>query len=324
MAPSFHDIPLTDIALDDDTFLVTYRPEMYMLQRSVARTGVLTPLHLRRLSDQRRLQIVCGSKRVQACRQTGHADVPALVHDAAELSEEQAFLLAVHDNLGCRTLNVVEKGRILRQLRDVFHYDETVLVEAWCPLLDLHPRPETLEAYCRLITLDDALQAATVEGTLPLETALWIGRHAPADHQALLSVFTGLKIGRNRAREFATWLDDICHRDDCGAADLLQRLGVLAILAEPQLAGPQKLERVRRLVHEARYPHLSAHEQHFREILRRLRLPSQINLRPPPYFEGQQYQVTFGFRSGRELQQYAQRLLEVTADEALDELLALL
>jgi ParB-like chromosome segregation protein Spo0J len=161
MTPSFHYVPLTDIALDDGAFIVTYRPEVHALQHSVARAGVLTPLHLRRASEQGCLQVVCGSKRLRACQHTGHTSVPALVYGAAELSEEQAFLLAVYDNLGCRTLNVVEKGRILRRLREDFHYDATVLIEEFCPLLALPPRAETLEAYCTLVTLDDALQAAT-------------------------------------------------------------------------------------------------------------------------------------------------------------------
>src|SRR5919198_5974028 len=113
MAPIFRHVPLTEIALDDHTFIVTYRPEMQALQRSVARVGVLTPLHLRQPSDQAPLQVVCGSKRLLACQQTGHTGVPALVYNAIELPEQQAFLLALYDNLGCRTFNAVEKGRIL-------------------------------------------------------------------------------------------------------------------------------------------------------------------------------------------------------------------
>jgi hypothetical protein len=324
MAPVFQHVPLTDIAFDDHTFLVTYRPEMHALQRSVACTGVLTPLHLRRVSGSAGLQVACGFKRLQACQHAGRPSVPALVYSMADLPDEQGFLLAVYDNLGCRALNAVEKGRILRRLQDDFHYDATVLIEKFCPLLDLPPRRETLHAYTRLTRLDDALQAATVEGALPLDTVLWIGQHPPQDRQALLSLFTGLKIGSNRAREFATAIAEICQRDDCDVTSLLQRQGVPAILAAVQLSGPQKVERVRRTLHDTRYPLFSAHEQRFQETLRRLRLPSQISLRPPPYFEGQQYQVGFSIRSREELQQYAQRLLDTASDTALDDLFALL
>ena len=190
--------------------------------------------------------------------------------------------------------------------------------------MDLPPRAETLEAYGRLATLEDSLQAAVVEGSLPLETALWIGTYAADDHQALLELFTGLRVGPNRAREFVTYIDEICQRDACTPATLLQALAVPALLAATQLSGPQKIESVRRVLRQARYPQLSTYEQRFQEAARRLRLPSQISLRPPPYFEGQQYQVTLSFGQRQELQQYAQRLLDAAQHEALDTLLELL
>jgi DNA-directed RNA polymerase specialized sigma24 family protein len=158
MAPLFRQVALTEIALDDRTFIVTYRPEMHALQRSIAHIGVLTPVHLRRPADQSALQVVCGSKRLLACQQTGHTSVPALVYSAAELPEPQAFLLALHDNLGCRVLNAVEKARILWRLRQEFAVQPATLQQQFCPLLDLPPRAETLHAYCALATLEDALQ----------------------------------------------------------------------------------------------------------------------------------------------------------------------
>jgi len=324
MAPVFRHVLLTEIALHDHTFIVTYRPEIQALQRSVAHVGVLTPLHLRQPFEQAPLQVVCGSKRLLACQQTGHTSVPALVYSAAELSEHQAFLLALHDNLGCRVLNAVEKARLLLRLRQHFHYQPGALLQEFCALLDLPRRVETLEAYCRLATLEDSLQAAVVEGALPLETALWIGAYVAEDRQALLRLFTGLKVGTNRAREFATYIDEICQRDACSPAGLLQELDVPTLLADAQLSGPQKLESVRHVLRQTRYPQLSTYEQRFQEAAQRLRLPPQISLRPPPYFEGQQYQVTLSFGQRQELQHYAQRLLDAAEHEALDALLELL
>jgi ParB-like chromosome segregation protein Spo0J len=322
--PVLQDVPCRDITRDDQTFSVTYRPALQALRQSVARMGVLTPLHLRRVSAQMPLQVVCGTKRLQVCEETGQDTVPALVYSATELPDEPAFLLAVYDNLGCRALNAVEKGRILRRLQADFRYAPTRLLEEFCPLLDLPPRLESVAAYCTLTTLDDALQAAVVAERLPLETALWIGQQAPEDRQALVGLFTGLKLGVNRAREFTAAIEDMCRRDRCGAAALLHRLGVSVLGADAQLAEPQKVERLRRLLHEARYPLFSAHEQRFQETLRRLRLPASVSLRPPPYFEGQHYQVSFTFRTRQELQQAAQRLLEAATNAAIDDLLTLL
>jgi len=324
MAPVFQHVALTDIACDGSPFVVTYRPALQALQRSVARAGVRTPVHLRQEPGQPGYQVICGAKRWHACHGAGHATVPALIHSATELSHEQAFLLAVYDNVGCRVLNAVEKARILLRLRDEFGYATAVLTAEFCPLLDLPPQAETLVAYCALATLDEALQAGVVDGDLPLDTALWIGRQPRENLPALLALFTGLKLGSNRAREFVAMLEDICRRGGSNAAAVLQALHVPDILAAPHLSGPQKIEQVRRVLHTARYPRFSAYEQQFQETLRQLRLPAPVQLRPPPYFEGQQYQVTFGFRTRQELQQYAQRLLEAADHPACDDLLALL
>src|SRR5262249_38011592 len=137
MAPVLRQVALTEIALDDRTFIVTYHPEMHALQRSVAHVGVLTPLHLRQPSDQAPLQVVCGSERLLAWQQSGQTSVPALVYSAADLSEAQAFLLALHDNLGCRVLNAVEKARTLWRLRQDFQVQPVALLQDFCPLLDI-------------------------------------------------------------------------------------------------------------------------------------------------------------------------------------------
>ena len=109
-----------------------------------------------------------------------------------------------------------------------------------------------------------------------------------------------------------------------GSIDLALMVYDSEDVAEAQLSGPQKLDSIRRALRQARYPQLSTYEQRFQEAARRLRLPPQISLRPPPYFEGQQYQVTLSFGQRQELQQYAQRLLDASGHAALDILLELL
>ena len=325
MAPVLQSVALEDIDLEDETFIVTYRPQMASLQRSVAQAGVLTPVHLRQVVGSPRLQIVCGAKRLRACQQAGQARLPALVYTAAELSDEAALLLMLHDNLGCRELNAVEKGRVLRRLQYTLRYDVGRLLEVFCPLLELPPRIETLERYGTLVTLDDTLQAAVVDGLMPLEIALWMGQQAAPEQQALLALFTaGMKLSSNRAREFVALIEDICHRDGLGAAALLRSLGVPELLDDATLSGPQKVEQVRRRLRTQRYPRLSTHEQCFQNAVRELRLPPHISLQPPPYFDGQQYQIAFRFGSREALQACAQRLLDAASDPALEALLTLL
>ena len=324
MAPAFRYVDTAEIDMDDLACVVTYRPQLTALQRSIADAGVLTPLHLRARRDRAPLQLVCGWKRLLACQQTGQRQVPALVYEADELTDEAALLLAVRDNLGCRALNAVEKGRVLNRLRAQFHYSVDELARTWCPRLDLAPRPDVVEAHCALTRLDAVLQDAVLDGVLSLEAALWMGGLEALDREALLPLFTELKLGQNRAREFVGLIDEICLRDDCGAAQLWAELELADVLRDASLSGPQRIEHVRRLLRTRRYPMLRAHEEVFETARRDLRLPSPISLQPPPYFDGSQYQVNFRFGSREELRAYAQKLLEASDAEALDALLKLL
>ncbi len=324
MAPAFRTVDTTEIDADDLTCVVTYRPQLAALQRSIAAAGVLTPLQLRARDGRERLQLISGWKRLLACQQTGHMQVPALIYDADELSDEAALLLAVHENLGCRSLNAVEKGRVLQRLREQFHYAADELVKTWCPRLEVAPRLDALEAHCTLTTLDEALQDAVVANTLPLETALWIGEQEAADRQVLLPLFTDLKLGQNRAREFVNLIDEICLRDGCSVVQLWAELELADILRDTDLPGPQRIEHLRRQLRTWRYPMFRAHEEQLEAARRALRLPSQISLQPPPYFDGSQYQVSFRFSSREELQAYAQKLLDSASAEALEVLLRLL
>ena len=318
--PTFGYIQAAGIAAGDHPFVVTYRPRMQRLVDSVARVGVLTPLHLRRTAKRAPLQLVAGFKRLCAARQSGQPAVPALIYEVNELPDEQAFLLAVHDNLPCRSFNAVEKGRILRRLRHDFRYPDEALIQEFCPLLDLPPRADVLRGYCTLATLDESLQAATVDYSLPVDVALWVSGLEPADRQAVLPLFTTLQLGSNRAQECAAYIDEVCQRDACTAAALFERLDIAALLADAQRSGPQKRETLRQALRQARYPQLTAHEQRYREAVRRLRLPPAVSLRPPPYFESRQYQVSFSFGGKQELHQAAQRLLDAADSEAADDL----
>ncbi len=324
MVSAFRDVDVMDIDTDDLSCVATYRPDMAALQRSIADAGVLTPLHLRALGGRDKLQLVSGWKRVTACRETGRTHVPALIHDASELSDEAAFLLAVHENLGCRTLNAVEKGRVLRRLQLSFEYSVDDLVSTWCPRLGIPPQLEAFEDHCRLITLDTSLQEAVVIGHLPLETALWIGEQATADREVLQSTFTQLKLGQNRTREFVTLIDEICLRDECGVVQLWEALDLAGVLHDPDLSGPQRVDQLRRRLRMCRYPRFQAHEQAFEAARRELRLPSQISLQPPPYFDGSQYHISFRFGTREALQAYAQKLLDAAEADAIETLLGLL
>ena len=213
----------------------------------------------------------------------------------------------------------MEKARILQRLRHDFQYPDADLTEQFCPLLDLPPRADTLQAYCTLATLDDVLQAATVENGLPVDVAVWVGSLDTADRQAVLPLFAGLQLGSNRAQECAAYIDEVCQRDVCTAAALLSGSAYPPCSPTHSVPGRRNAKRCDTPCAKRATPNSPPTNSATGKPPRRLRLPPAITLRPPPYFEKRQYQVSFSFSQRQELRHAAQRLLDAADSDAMDD-----
>jgi hypothetical protein len=75
-------------------------------------------------------------------------------------------------------------------------------------------------------------------------------------------------------------------------------------------------------LHRLRYPELSSLEDRFEAVASRALKGSGITLKPPPFFEGLRYGISFEFDSGRTLKKKIRALENLAAEE--DELFDLL
>ena len=297
---------------------------MQRLVDSVARVGVLTPLHLRRPAAPAPLQLVAGSRRLGAARQTGTATVPALIHEARELSEEQGFSAGATRQPGLPRLQRGGKGA------------RAAAPAARLPVCRRHPARNVLPA---------AGPAAAPQRRGQLLHPGRPGRGVAGGNGRLRAARRRGAVGRRPGyRRPAGGAAPVHHpstrqqprQGNASPTSTRCASGTIAPppscsrdsasppwLADPQRSGPQKREAVRQALHQARYPRFTAHERRFREAAGRLRLPPGVSLRPPPYFESLRYQVSFSFSGKQELRQAAQRLLDAADAEAMDDLLRL-
>ncbi len=68
-----------------------------------------------------------------------------------------------------------------------------------------------------------------------------------------------------------------------------------------------------------RYPTLTSLEQTFSGKIKALKLPPNISIHHPPFFEGEDYSCTFTFRSGLEFRDCVGRLHDIRHEEILSE-----
>lgn len=125
------------------------------LAASIRAKGVIQPILVRRDGEQ--FRIVAGERRWRASQRAGLKFVPALVK---EVTERQAFELALIENIQREDLNAVEEAEAYRRL-----IDEHGLTQEACAERVGKDRSSIANSL-RLLRLPDDIKGALAEGTL--------------------------------------------------------------------------------------------------------------------------------------------------------------
>jgi ParB family transcriptional regulator, chromosome partitioning protein len=90
--------------------------ELDELARSIAESGVLQPILVRR-AEGGRYELIAGERRLRACRQAGLREVPALVR---ETTDQESLMLAIVENVQRADLDPLEEAHAYQSLIDEF------------------------------------------------------------------------------------------------------------------------------------------------------------------------------------------------------------
>lgn len=141
------------------------------LAESIRESGVVQPVVLR--SDGRGYELLAGERRWRAAQQAGLHEIPALVRD--DLSDSEAYILGLIENLQRESLSPIETAEGLRQLSESFALTHE----------DVGARIGKSRAYVtnhlRLLALAESVQKLVDEGALSLGHAKVLAGLAPAD-----------------------------------------------------------------------------------------------------------------------------------------------
>ena len=128
------------------------------LAESIRESGVVQPVVLR--SAGRGYELLAGERRWRAAQQAGLHEIPALVRD--DLSDTEAYILGLIENLQRESLSPIETAEGLRQLSqtyDLRHEDVGARIGKSRVYVTNH---------LRLLALADSVQAQVDEGVLSL------------------------------------------------------------------------------------------------------------------------------------------------------------
>jgi ParB family chromosome partitioning protein len=315
-ALSLQKVMLDDVDSADTTFRITTREELDNLILSIQKLGLMHAPVLK--YNPPGYNIVCGFRRIAACRNLGWTQIPARVlrknADVFEMAQ-----LAVADNALQRPLNLVETSRALKLLTGVS--TEKQVLAAAAAELGLALSPGIVPKLKKICDLPLPIQKAILANVIDLSMALALDRFNPEDGQALLGLFDHLKLGLNRQRELLLLLEEISQREKIPIQQLMAEKPLNHILDNTKIDRSIKRQKVRTYLRRRRFPMISKAETQYNALVKQLKLGPNINLMPPKDFEGMTYTMTIRFDNRKELKNLKEKLEKIIDHPGLGKIL---
>ncbi|NQX87357.1 MAG: ParB/RepB/Spo0J family partition protein [Halioglobus sp.] len=128
------------------------------LAESIAAQGIMQPIVVRPLSDQR-YEIVAGERRWRAAQMVGLESVPAVIRD---VSDQAAIAMALIENIQREDLNPIEEAASLQRLQQEFELTQQEVATA------VGKSRSTVANLMRLMTLQEDVRKLLEHGDLEM------------------------------------------------------------------------------------------------------------------------------------------------------------
>lgn len=284
---------------------------------SIKEVGQIDPVVLR--EGEKGWEVVCGLRRVKVLERLS-GEVKAIIFSSEELPPDKAVRLSIGHNVWGK-MNLVEKAHAVLNLEKegVPIYE---IIKLWLPLLGMGPKKEVLETLRNISYFPDDLKKYVALQNLSFSTAIYFTDFAYDELKILTPMLFSLKLSENKLKEILAFIRHICLREGIEVSTLLNESK--HIWANASLTPTERTENFRKWLRERRYPHFRSLEMKFREIVEKLGLSVDI-LKPPPFFEDEEYTLTFKFKNREQflkltqmLKKAAQRLSQFPHDPFME------
>jgi ParB family transcriptional regulator, chromosome partitioning protein len=131
------------------------RAELAELEASLAASGLLQPITVRRRGDA--YELIAGERRLRAATNLGWSEISAIIHD---FDDQTMLVLALVENLQRSNLNAIEEARGYRRLIDDFKLTQQQVAEA------VGKDRTTITNLLRVLSLPEAVQRMVEQGLL--------------------------------------------------------------------------------------------------------------------------------------------------------------
>jgi ParB family chromosome partitioning protein len=309
-------VSMSEIDTGDDTCRLGLRTNTDALVASIRDVGLINPPVLRLRKDSK-YHIVCGFRRVEACRVLGWKEIKARVLEA-DLSELDVLKIAILDNRSHRRLNIFEQAQGIQKLSPFLPPRGCLGVLS--SLLGFPQNQKVFEKLKALSGLPAAIQAGILDEIISFEAAADLSKFSDEDALSFFELFKILKLSQSKQKEIITLAAEIAMREEIQPREVLQSKGITAILDGSDLNRNEKASRIRALLKRRRFPRLAKAEERFSKTLKALKLDEHIHITAPSYFEGGPMTLRMTFRDEQDFDERRKTLDKIAKNPALKKL----
>jgi ParB family transcriptional regulator, chromosome partitioning protein len=296
----------------DDSFRITTQTNVDHLMDSITHVGMLNlPLLVEKETGYK---IVCGFRRIEACRRLNRADVEARILES-DTKKLECITYAITDNSLQRPLNLIEQSISINLLYPFFK-DVSVLGKE-LSAMGLPDNPSIVNKIKELCHLPESVQKGILSNTISLAMALELGRLQQDDGVSFAKLFETLKLSLNKQKEILTIVKEISLREDIPILKVIKTDRVQKILSNEDLDRNQKIRKIRIYLKQRRFPVITAAEKEFENQLKKLKLGSGTKLIPPDNFEDSTYILKLFFKNLTQLKDRQAKIDELIKNPSL-------
>ena len=115
-------------------------------------------------------------------------------------------------------------------------------------------------------------------------------------------------------------LEEICQKDKVSVKDLVDSAEIQEILKNEKLSVSQRTSRIRNILKRKRFPRLSSLEASLSRRIKNLALPKGMLIRPPEFFEEEEFSLELKIKNREDLKRMSRKLLDISEKEEISDL----
>lgn len=307
----FEAVQLTALDFSDKTFSIGPSDDYTGIQSSIKELGVINPPSLRRNADK--YQIICGWKRIKACKQLGYDEISFSVYEMDELSDEDCLKFVFYENQ--RRLNDIDKAEVIFKFKYICGLSDNDLIQKVLPMIGIRPMRRNLERYMTLAGVEGEIKDAYYKEKISIDQVVSLSELEGNQRlDVLRRILLRFKYNNNETRETIRDLMTIMSRDNVSIGNIID-------LISDEIGSSGGKNEFRHVLRRLRYPTLSKVEEKYKACLSGLHLPKEISIHHSPFFEGNDLEIRLRFRASDRLSELLSHLSSVVDDTDIEKLL---